>query len=280
MTGSLPLVLSDGTNDFVYGSTDEPVEQVNVTLIASDVINALLLLTRLQIPRGWHELLRARPSTRYDVYGTLALGTPVSPFGFAGQYTDSASGGNGLVNMRARWYQAQTGEFTSMDPSLGQTNQPYSYADDDPVNIGDPTGRWTEGWCAEVSVSAFFVGGAATSCLQESNGNQQVGLTVSYGYGHSYSLNLTSWAHFVRSLTPENAWKLLGVTGSATLGYEISNSNTVTNLGGKFISRSISLGIAWGGTAEYFTGSDSQRPSDGRIRRCGSSKRHLVPVRD
>ena len=30
-TGSLPLVLSDGANDYVYGSTDEPDEQVNTT---------------------------------------------------------------------------------------------------------------------------------------------------------------------------------------------------------------------------------------------------------
>ena len=254
-TGSLPLVLSDGANDYVYGSTDEPDEQVNTTS-APPTANPLFL-TYTPSDSSWTVTTASGQQVsfyRYDVYGSLALGTPVSPFGFAGQYTDDSSGGGSLVNMRARWYQADTGEFTTVDPSLGQTNQPYSYADDDPVNIGDPTGRWTEGWCAEVSVSAFFVGGAATSCLQESNGNQQVGLTVSYGYGHSYSLNLTSWAHFVRSLTPENAWKLLGVTGSATLGYEISNSNTVTNLGGKFMSHSISLGIAWGGTAEYFTG--------------------------
>jgi hypothetical protein len=32
-----------------------------------------------------------------------------------------------------------TGEFTSVDPDLAQTGQPYSYAGDDPVNEGDPS---------------------------------------------------------------------------------------------------------------------------------------------
>ena len=196
-TGSLPLCLSDSRNDYVYGSTDEPDEQVNTTS-APPTANPLFL-TYTPSDSSWTVTTASGQQVsfyRYDVYGSLALGTPVSAFGSPAGYTDDSSGGGSLVNMRARWYQADTGEFTTVDPSLGQTNQPYSYADDDPVNIGDPTGRWTEGWCAEVSVSAFFVGGAATSCLQESNGNQQVGLTVSYGYGHSYSLNLTGWAHF------------------------------------------------------------------------------------
>ena len=32
-----------------------------------------------------------------------------------------------------------TGEFMSVDPDLAETDQPYAYAGDDPVNEGDPT---------------------------------------------------------------------------------------------------------------------------------------------
>jgi hypothetical protein len=40
----------------------------------------------------------------------------------------------------ARWYDPGTGEFTSVDPDLAETDQPYAYAGDDPVNSSDPNG--------------------------------------------------------------------------------------------------------------------------------------------
>ena len=36
----------------------------------------------------------------------------------------------------ARWYDPATGEFTSVDPDLAETDQAYAYAGDDPVNTG------------------------------------------------------------------------------------------------------------------------------------------------
>jgi hypothetical protein len=39
----------------------------------------------------------------------------------------------------ARWYDPGTGELTSVDPDLAETGQPYAYAGDDPVNMGDPS---------------------------------------------------------------------------------------------------------------------------------------------
>lgn len=40
----------------------------------------------------------------------------------------------------ARWYDPGTGQFLSVDPDLAETDQPYAYAGDDPVNESDPTG--------------------------------------------------------------------------------------------------------------------------------------------
>ncbi len=42
--------------------------------------------------------------------------------------------------MRARWYDTQSGVFTSVDPAVSSTNQPYQYANGDPVNNSDPSG--------------------------------------------------------------------------------------------------------------------------------------------
>ena len=58
-----------------------------------------------------------------------------TPFGFGGGYTDAASGLIYLVN---RWFDPATAQFMSIDPALSQTQQPYEYAGDNPVNQVDP----------------------------------------------------------------------------------------------------------------------------------------------
>jgi hypothetical protein len=42
--------------------------------------------------------------------------------------------------MRARFYESQTGGFTTRDPMFSQTDQAYAYAGGDPVNASDPSG--------------------------------------------------------------------------------------------------------------------------------------------
>ena len=51
-------------------------------------------------------------------------------------------GASGLYYMRARWYDPATGVFTSVDPAVAQTEAPYSYANDDPLDVVDPTGQF------------------------------------------------------------------------------------------------------------------------------------------
>jgi len=73
----------------------------------------------------------------YDAFGNLAFGTPGSLFGYAGEYTDPSTA---LSDLRARWYEPQTGEFTTPDPAFASTDAAYTYAGDDPVNETDPSG--------------------------------------------------------------------------------------------------------------------------------------------
>jgi len=130
----LPTIISDGANDYVYGPTGEPVEQVSLAT------SAPTYLTYTPSGSSWLSTNETGNETgfwRYDAFGTLAYGTPTSPFGYSGQYNDASTG---LVNDRARWYQAQTGEFTTRDPDLSSTGTAYAYAGDDPVNSSDPDG--------------------------------------------------------------------------------------------------------------------------------------------
>jgi RHS repeat-associated protein len=78
----------------------------------------------------------------YDPWGQPTGGTQPGPFGFTGEYQNQ-----GLVYLRARWYQPGNGRFTGPDPFDGWSETPYSlhryqYGYSDPVMNTDPTGMW------------------------------------------------------------------------------------------------------------------------------------------
>jgi RHS repeat-associated protein len=58
--------------------------------------------------------------------------------GFAGQLRMNTE--NQLIYLRARTYDPVTAQFLSVDPIVGATGEPYSYAADNPVNVIDPAG--------------------------------------------------------------------------------------------------------------------------------------------
>jgi len=80
----------------------------------------------------------------YDEYGVAALpaGTPdvAVGFGYRGQLAV-----DGIPLMRDRAYDPATGRFTATDPQgpvpgMAATTTPYPYANNDPLNLIDPTG--------------------------------------------------------------------------------------------------------------------------------------------
>ncbi len=75
------------------------------------------------------------------VYGpyqmTTCEGTTTTPLGYDGQYTSTDTG---LIYLRARVYDPATAQFLTVDPLEAFTSEPYSYADDNPLNVSDPTG--------------------------------------------------------------------------------------------------------------------------------------------
>ena len=187
--GSLESILSDGVNDYIYGPTGEPVEQINIT--PSPPPNNPIFMTYTSADGTWLTTNSAGDQLAYwsyDAYGAGTIGTPDSPFGFGGQYTD-VTGGTSLINLRARWYQPQSGEFTTQDPGLAETDQPYTYADDDPVNETDPSGLWTHGYCLSESLSSFdsesdgnrYLSENAMACLED-DGYGNVALLTSASF--------------------------------------------------------------------------------------------------
>jgi tripartite motif-containing protein 71 len=137
---SLPLVLNDGTNSYIYGPANVPVEQINnststVEYLHHDQAGSTRLLT------GSTGTVTGKCT--YGAYGTPTCeGTATTPLGYDSQYTNSDTG---LVYLRARQYDPATAQFTSVDPLAPITREPYAYAENDPLNVGDPTGLFSIG---------------------------------------------------------------------------------------------------------------------------------------
>lgn len=79
-------------------------------------------------------------SYTYSPYGTVQehTGTATTPLGYDAQYT---SPDTDLIYLRARVYDPNTAQFLTVDPEVGTTRAPYTYASDNPLNEADPFGR-------------------------------------------------------------------------------------------------------------------------------------------
>jgi len=133
---------SDGTSTYVRGPSGEVVGE------ASGGVNRF----------AWTDLhsdvvgqFRADSSTlpgsvTYDPLGkVLATTGMLASLGYQSEWTESATG---RVNMHARWYNTDTGQFDTRDtasnspvPDSVNANR-YQYGDANPLTVTDPTGHW------------------------------------------------------------------------------------------------------------------------------------------
>ncbi len=131
----LPLILSDGTNSYIYGPDGYAFEQINSKnephYLHHDQQGSTRLITGIA---GTVE-----GKCTYGAYGTSACeGSATTPIGYDGQYTDADTG---LIYLRARYYDPATAQFLSVDPEVELTRERYGYAKDDPLHYGDPRGK-------------------------------------------------------------------------------------------------------------------------------------------
>ena len=139
LTTSTPAILSDGANDYIYGPNGEVVEQLNTsTNSALYLVQDQLGSTRLALDSSGN----VKEAVTYDPWGnpTINSGAVSSPIGYAGGYTDPATGFIYLIN---RYYDPTTAQFVSVDPDFAETNEAYIYVGDDPVNRIDPSGLFS-----------------------------------------------------------------------------------------------------------------------------------------
>jgi RHS repeat-associated protein len=132
---SIPLILSDGTNSYIYGVDGLPIEQINGAEKAQYLHHD---------QAGSTQFISSETGTTEAAYSYTPdgaveehIGTATTPFGYDGQYTNSDTG---LIYLRARNYDPATGQFLSVDPLDAISGEPYAYADDNPLNASDPTG--------------------------------------------------------------------------------------------------------------------------------------------
>ncbi len=135
------ILTQDGAVDFVYGYGRVLADTAAGSAVFShDVYGSTV---RTAETTDWAQA----PS--YDAFGDpQGADDPmvaVPSFGYRGELADDDS-----VYLRARDYDSTVGRFTARDPvaaMVGQTdpNSPYAYANNDPVNMVDPTGDFALG---------------------------------------------------------------------------------------------------------------------------------------
>jgi RHS repeat-associated protein len=164
-SGKLAVLLNDGTNNYVYGPADLPIEQINsegkVLYLHHDQQGSTRLLTSAT---GSIEA-----TFTYDAYGnqTGHTGTAATPLGYDGEYTDSDTG---LIYLRARYYDPTTAQFLNVDKIDALTHQPYEYANNDPLANDDPSGENYVNWWSvhqATNLQIAILSGSVAAILSE-----------------------------------------------------------------------------------------------------------------
>ena len=136
----LPLILEDETNSYIYGPGNLPIEQISsggeTLYFHHDQQGSTRLLTG--------STGKTEAAFTYNPYGTFNATsgkTEATPLLYDAQYTTNIGTGAELIYLRARTYDPLTAQFLSVDPALETTGEPYTYAEDNPLNHADPTGE-------------------------------------------------------------------------------------------------------------------------------------------
>ncbi|MCL4449088.1 MAG: RHS repeat-associated core domain-containing protein [Actinobacteria bacterium] len=167
----------------------------------------------------------------YNAYGNVTSGgvSSITPFSYAGGYTDPT----GLIYLIHRYYDSVTGQFTSVDPLVAISGQPYVYAGGDPVNGSDPSGLW--GWnpISDVTQAWNDTGGKVAHAVATHTIGLCLNLSAGWGpYGTVSGCVALSGGHptFVGTVGGGGS----SPTASVTLGLLLSNAKRPSDLRGLF----------------------------------------------
>jgi len=174
----VPVMLTDGTTNYLYDDAGNPIEQIDSTGAAlyyqHDQYGSTRLLT--------DQTGAAAASYTYDANGNLTTktGTADTPLRWNGQTQDTDTG---LYYLRARYYDPATAQFLSVDPLAAITQAVYTYASNNPLNRVDPTGLddwWNPTtWSSQTWTNVATVGAAVGLVAIAATG---VGLVAELGF--------------------------------------------------------------------------------------------------
>ena len=172
----------DGSNAYIYGPQGTalgtaPVEQISLSAPNSQSSVTYLVSDPEGVRLTFNSSGTITAGATYSAYGNVIAGglSSITPFGYAGGYTDPT----GLIYLVNRYYDPSTGQFLSVDPLVGITDQPYQYAGGDPVNFIDPLGL---SWCSWSPVGCGEVQKVTHDTVQA--WNDTGGKAVSYVHQH------------------------------------------------------------------------------------------------
>ncbi len=118
----------------------------------------------------------------YDPWGSPERGS-VGTFGFTGELQQGDN-----VYLRARWYNANNGTFTSKDPFEGYSQQPYSlhpyqYGYSAPTVFTDPSGRCVPEWVPLIGENGCTLSAGIGQGQLDVDGFQEYSADVVQGMG-------------------------------------------------------------------------------------------------
>jgi len=178
----------------------------------------------------------------YSSYGTIryrqgSFDTPFLYGGFFGVMIDS----NGLIAMRARYYNPLTKHFLTRDPAMDGLNW-YAYAEGNPINFADPTGLGAASVTAALNSGLNYLGMVGSGFLTGlGQGLDNFNNTVTFGLydsmGWSQSSANSGWEHDLsRSLAtiPRDIAVAAGVSAAfQSIGSVVRTVTTAAKTGGQ-----------------------------------------------
>jgi RHS repeat-associated protein len=195
-TSELPLLLRSGQNYYIYGPEGLVIERITAG-VASYHHHDQLGSTRVLTNSSGEVIGTYRYGPNGAVWKQTGTGTQM---GWAGQFRMNTE--NQLIYLRARVYDPVTAQFLSIDPAVGATGEPYSYAEDNPVNKSDPTGLLTEGLCLGGSAAIRFIGASGSICVVgTSSGQTAITATVPLSFMGVINWSGEKAAEFLRAVS-------------------------------------------------------------------------------
>ena len=293
VSASLPLALTDGSTDYVYGPGGLPLEQINGSTTLwyhHDQIGSTRAITDASGAVKATYTLDPYGSVTSCTGATVNVGgmnkctgtiTVSNPFLFTGQYRDAETNS---YYLRARYYDPSTAQFLTRDPMVATTRSPYGYVSGNPLNNVDPSGEcglwgsdtcWDDaaGWvndnvvqpAAQTATTAWNdTGGQVVNFLQTGTIGLCVSGSIYGGIGYEGSACIVESHGFQHMGLTFTGGAGLGLGASVSGGLEFSNASCPNDLGGPFAGGGGGFGPVSGGV-QFGQGSKGQLIGAGYI---------------